>query len=44
MTVLDTRHKKKNDLYPIKIEVIFRRKQKYFPTGIDVSEKEWSAI
>ena len=44
ITVLDTRHKKKNGLYPVKIEVIFRRKQKYFPTGIDVSEKEWSAI
>lgn len=43
ITVLDTRHKKKSGLYPVKIEVIFKRIQKYFSTGVDMSETEWLA-
>lgn len=44
IAVLDTRHAKKNGLYPVKIEVIYRRQQKYFPTGMDASEDEWESM
>lgn len=44
IAVMDTRHIKKNGLYPVKIEVVYRRKQKYFPTGKDVSEEEWKSF
>lgn len=41
LVVIDRRRAKKNGLFPIKAEVVHRRKQKYFPTGIDMSEEEW---
>lgn len=44
MAVMDTRRMKKNGLYPVKIEVVFRRRQKYFPTGKDVSREEWESF
>ena len=44
IAVLDTRHAKKNGLYPVKIEVIFKRQQKYFPTGMDASKEEWETM
>lgn len=42
--VLDRRRIKTNGLYPVKIEVVFHRKQKYFSTGIDISEEKWTLI
>lgn len=42
LVVLDRRRMKVNGLFPVKVEVIYRRRQKYFPTGVDMSEKEWS--
>ena len=44
IAMLDTRHVKKNGLYPIKIEVIYKRQQKYFPTGNDASKHEWESM
>ena len=44
ISVLDSRHVKKNGLYPVKTEVVFRRRQKYYPTGIDVSIEEWESL
>lgn len=44
IAMLDTRHAKKNGLYPVKIEVIYKRQQKYFPTGNDASRHEWEAM
>ena len=44
LTVLDRRRIKKNGLYPVKIEVVYRRIQKYYPTGKDVSAEEWDAL
>lgn len=44
LTVVDRRRKKNNGLYPVKIEVIYRRVQKYFPTGQDVSDQEWESF
>lgn len=42
--VLDRRRAKKSGLYPVKVEVVYRRIQKYFPTGQDISEKEWKSF
>lgn len=42
--ILDRRRAKVSGLYPVKIEVVFDRKQKYFPTGVDLSEQEWSEM
>lgn len=39
--VLDRRRVKKSGLYPVKVEVVFHRKQKYYRTGQDLSETEW---
>lgn len=41
--VLDRRRIKSNGQYPVKIEVIYRRRQKYFSAGVDMSEEEWLA-
>ena len=38
--VLDRRRMKKSGRFPVKIEVVYRRMQKYYPTGQDVSEEE----
>ena len=41
-TVLDRRRVKVNGKYPVKIEVVWNRKQKYFPTGVDMTEDQWN--
>ena len=33
LTILDTRRAKINGLFPVKVQVVFRRKQKYYSTG-----------
>lgn len=42
--VLDRRRKKINGMYPVKIEVVWRSRQKYFPTGVDMPEEVWSGL
>lgn len=44
LVVMDRRRKKNNGLYPVKVEVVYRRIQKYFPTGKDVSVQEWEML
>lgn len=44
LAVVDRRRKKNNGLFPVKIEVVFRRVQKYYPTGQDVSPEEWDSF
>lgn len=44
LTVVDRRRKKNSGLFPVKIEVVFRRVQKYYPTGQDVSPEEWDGF
>lgn len=44
LTVLDKRKAKKNGLYPIKVQVIHNRKQKYYSTGQELSLKEWDLL
>lgn len=44
VTVLDKRKVKKTGLYPVKVQVICNRKQKYYSTGMDLSIKEWDLL
>ena len=39
--VLDTRRAKSNERYPVKLRVTYLRKQKYYSTGIDLSEGDY---
>lgn len=40
--VLDRRRTKKSGLFPVKVEVVCNRKQKYYLTGQDLSEEDWA--
>ncbi len=42
--VLDTRRKKQNGLYPIKLRVTFERKQAYFQTPHDLTENGFKRV
>ncbi len=44
LTVVDRRRRKNNGLFPVKIEVVYMRVQKYYPTGQDVSIEEWDSF
>lgn len=44
LTILDTRRVKKNGLFPIKVQVVFRRKQKYYSTGKELSKEDWNRL
>ncbi len=41
LVIIDRRRAKKNGLFPVKAEIVHRRTQKYFPTGVDMSPEEW---
>ena len=41
---IDRRRMKINGRYPVKIEVVCRRVQKYYPTGKDVTIEEWEKM
>lgn len=43
-TYLDTRQKKANNLYPVKLRLTHRRQQKYYNLGIDLSKEDWEKI
>jgi len=40
----DTRRAKANGNYPVKVRVTYKRKQKYYPTSVDLTEAEWGKI
>lgn len=42
--ILDTRREKANGSYPVKVRVTYNRKQKYYPTSVDLFEIEWEKI
>ena len=44
LTVLDKRKVKKNGLYPVKVQVIYNRKQKYYTTGQELTIREWEQL
>ncbi|WP_297626129.1 site-specific integrase [uncultured Rikenella sp.] len=43
-SVLDTRRAKKNGLFPVKIQVAYKRVQKYYPTGKELDTAEWKRL
>lgn len=44
LTILDTRRPKQSGLFPVKIQVVFNRAQKYYSTGKELAPEEWSII
>ncbi len=44
LTILDTRRSKKSGLYPIKVQVVYNRVQKYYNTGKDLCVEEWESL
>lgn len=44
LVVLDTRRAKANGKYPVKVQVAYLRKQKYYGTGKDLDRTEWSKL
>lgn len=44
LTILDRRRVKNTGAFPVKIEVVFRRHQKYYPAGEDVRIEEWECM
>ena len=44
LIVIDKRRQKNNGLYPVKIEVVHKRRQRYYPTGQDVTVEEWETM
>jgi site-specific recombinase XerD len=41
---LDSRRQKNDGTYPVKLRVTFRRKQQYYPTGIDLTDTQWERV
>jgi integrase/recombinase XerD len=41
---LDTRKKKKDSKYPVKLRVIYRRKSRYYATGYDLTKAEFKKV
>lgn len=44
LAVIDKRYQKGFGGYPVKIEVIYKRTQKYYPTGYDAGIEEWETM
>lgn len=44
LTTLDTRRPKKNNLFSIKVQVVYKRVQRYYNTGKELSPEEWDKL
>ena len=44
LTVLDTRRPKADGKYPVKVQIIHQRTQKYYPTGKTLTPEEWDRL
>ncbi len=44
LAVQDVRKEKKSGLFPVKIQVIYRRIQRYYSTGKELTPEEWEAL
>lgn len=44
LTTQDARRKKQSGLYPVKIQVVHNRIQRYYNTGKELSTEEWSIL
>lgn len=42
--ILDTRRKRNDDLYPVKIRITYQRTQRLYPTGQNLSEEKFNDI
>ena len=42
--ILDNRREKKKGLYPVKSRITYKRKQKYYPIGMDLLEDNWKIL
>lgn len=42
--VLDTRRVKQDGTYPVKVRITYRRKRKYYSTGIDLAEEDFGKV
>jgi len=43
-TILDTRRKKQNGVYPLKLRITYKRKQKYYSIGIDLTKQDYQKV
>ena len=44
LTTFDNRRVKQSGLYPIKIQVVYNRKQKYYSTGKELTHADWEKL
>ena len=44
LTTFDNRRPKQSGLYPVKIQVVHNRKQKYYSTGKELNSEEWQLL
>ena len=44
LTTQDSRRKKQSGLYPVKIQVVYNRIQRYYNTGKELSTEEWTTL
>ena len=44
LTILDKRRSKQSGSYPVKIQIVFNRIQKYYATGKELSPEEWEML
>lgn len=44
LVILDTRRPKQSGLFPIKVQVVCKRLQKYYSTGKEVSPSDWEKL
>jgi len=44
LTVLDARKKRQSGLFPIKIQVVYNRIQRYYNTGKELSQVDWAVL
>jgi integrase len=44
LTVQDVRRKKQSGMFPIKIQVVYKRVQRYYSTGKELNPEEWNVL
>lgn len=44
LTTLDVRRPKQSGLYPVKIQIVYSRKQRYYSTGKELTPDEWQLL
>ena len=44
VVTLDSRRQKKNKLFPVRIQVVYNRLQRFYPTGKDLSIDDWKEL